>query len=268
MSYEIWANHAHIFQEKLRPEGTVDALRAYMDRAGISHAVAFAPLPGRQSDGLDDRNGWLAGQIAPFPELTGFGTVDFDSPDITSEVRHIAELGLKGIKVHPQAQDIRVNCPRAFKAYAAAEQLGLIISFHTGVHYAPLCDSALSLFDDISQNFPALRFTLEHVGGYCFFREAVAVMANRRRAIEEPKIFAGLTSIYDRGKWYLSDAQLEDLIFMTGEKASMFGLDFPYNNSDAAVRAIERIRSLNISDQAKEGILGGNLRRELGYINA
>ena len=51
---------------------------------------------------------------------------------------------------------------------------------------------------------------------------------------------------------------------MTGDNAHVFGLDFPYKNAAYIKNAISIILSLNISDEAKGKILGGNLARELG----
>jgi predicted TIM-barrel fold metal-dependent hydrolase len=43
----------------------------------------------------------------------------------------------------------------------------------------------------------------------------------------------------------------------------MFGLDFPYNGIEKTQKAIDRIKNLPISEEAKKGILGENLKREL-----
>ena len=44
----------------------------------------------------------------------------------------------------------------------------------------------------------------------------------------------------------------------------MVGLDFPYNGAEKIRAAIDHICALEISDEAKEKLLGGNLRRVLG----
>lgn len=77
------------------------------------------------------------------------------------------------------------------------------ISFHTGVHRARISESHLLLFDEVAFNFKNLKFSMEHVGGYSFFYEAVAVMTNNPK-----NTYAGLTSVFDRGTnrcWYLGN---------------------------------------------------------------
>lgn len=191
--------------------------------------------------------------------------IDFTRSDLEEQVEAIAALGFPGIKLHPAFQRFRVDGDPACRVYAAAERLGLFLSFHTGIHWHRIADYNLLLFDEVAYRFPALRFSLEHVGGYCFFHEAVAVMQNNRKS--PPRIYAGLTSVFDRDAnrfWYQSDERIRELLWQTGEDASIFGLDFPYNGAEKIRAAIDHICALEISDEAKEKLLGGNLRRVLG----
>lgn len=91
-------------------------------------------------------------------------------------------------------------------------------------------------------------------------------MCNNSRRGLQPRVFAGWTSISDRegpSQWALSDAQLETVIFQTGENSSIFGLDFPYKSEDNIKAEIERIKRLHISEQAKQNILGKTLEQVL-----
>ena len=122
------------------------------------------------------------------------------------------------------------------------------------------------LFDEVAYHFKNLRFSMEHVGGYCFFLDAVAVMQNNQK--DPPRIYAGLTSVFDKESnrfWYQDDQRIRDLLWQTGEEASIFGLDFPYNNAQKIQEAITRVQGLEIPQTAKEKILGGNLRRVLSW---
>jgi predicted TIM-barrel fold metal-dependent hydrolase len=162
-------------------------------------------------------------------------TIDFVRDNLKEQVDEIADCGLKGIKLHPQAQEFGIDSERAFKVYERAEELGLFISFHSGIHWHRLSESSVMLFDEVAYNFPELRFSMEHMGGYSFFNEALAVMVNNSRGGIQPRIFAGWTSIFDESEmsvWSLTDRQLEVLIFQTGEDNQIFGLDFPFKKAD------------------------------------
>ena len=268
----IFANHAHLYPRELREDGSKDALLRLLDDCGIDKAVAFAPFSYRFRESAlfhdVNVNEWLAREIAGDDRLVGFGTVDVleGAAPIADQVQQIFELGLRGIKLHPAAQEFAVDSETAYRIYEKAQELGLFLSFHTGLHWHRIRDYRMLLFDEIAWDFPRLRFSMEHVGGYSFFREALLVMCNSSR--DNPHIYAVLTSVEPDengmlGPWSLSDAEIETLIFQTGDERTIFGLDFPFKNADYIRRAMARIRSLRISDAAKENILGKTLAKQL-----
>ena len=248
----------------------------HTDRPGTRYhtlgAVCFAPF-NHQTERVGikiNQNKWLYEEIKNEKNLIGFGTINFDIGSINEQVKEIKALGFKGIKVHPAAQEVKVDGRELFEVYAEAEKQGLFVSFHTGLHWHRIKDYSMLLFDEVAYNFPDLKFSMEHVGGYSFFREALLVMNNNSR--KGNNIYAGLTSIsmekdalgnLRQGAWSLTDDDLCTLIHQTGEKNSIFGLDFPYKSAEYTKNSIERIKSLPISEEAKRGILGENLRSAL-----
>lgn len=267
----IFANHAHLFPKELREDGAIGPLMEMLDACEIDKAVCFAPFSSRFYEHPlffdKNQNEWLYKEIAGNDRLLGFGTIDVmpGAKPIEDQVKQIVDLGFKGIKMHPAFQEIRVDGETAFKVYEQAEKHGLFMSFHTGLHWHRIRDYEMLLFDEITYNFPDLYFSMEHVGGYSLFREALLVMCNNKK---NPHCFAGWTSIEPEengllGPWALTDTDLQTLIFQTGDDRSLFGLDFPYKNIDYVKRAMARIRSLPISDTAKENILGKTLERIL-----
>jgi len=265
---DIFANHAHVFPGEVNPKGTVDKLLQTMDACGIARAVCFAPFPERHAPsafGARNWNQWLAKEIAGKERLVGFGTVDFSvrHPVPTLQAAEMAILGLKGIKMHPAVQGIDLLGAQARKVYAVAEKLGLFVSFHTGLHWARLRDHQPLLFDELNWDYPKLRFSMEHIGGYAFFREAMAVLANGSNG------YAGWTSIEPGkggvpGVWSLTNMELCAVVEQLGPERSIFGLDFPYKRKSEIKAAIERFNALPISDEAKAGLFGENLARVLG----
>jgi hypothetical protein len=157
-----------------------------------------------------------------------------------------------------------------FEVFGAAQDLNLFLSFHTGVHQSRLLQMQPLRFDEVAWNFPRLRFSMEHVGGYHFFHEALAVIFNHVPPPWEKdsvcNVYAGLTSIfttYQNRFWHQSNERIQELAAQVGVRQLIFGLDFPYNLEKETKIAFETIRSLfNEADQ--EQILGGNLKRELG----
>ena len=263
----IFANHAHLFPKVKREDGDINALMRFLDELEIDKAVVFAPF----SDQLENcgitqnQNEWLAEQIKGNDRLVGFGTVNFNKSNLEDEVKRIIDLGLKGIKMHPPYQEFVIDGPEAGRVYSMAQDAGLFISFHSGMHWHRLRDNNVLLFDEVAWNYPKLRFSLEHIGGYHFFKDALAVMCNNSRGAFD-RVYAGWTTIRDKygpGGWSLTDEQLETVIFQTGEDRSIFGLDFPYCKKEDIKWDIDRINNLNISKECKEKILGGTLAKIL-----
>lgn len=263
----IFANHAHVFPKEIRPEGTVEKLLELMDECGIDMAVCYPPFHDRYREAgfTDDPNEWLAKEIEGNKRLVAFGNIDFEKGNLRQQVYRLAALGFKGIKMHPPYQEFVIDGPEAFEVYEAAQEKGLFISFHSGMHWHRLRDNRVILFDEVAWNFPNLKFSMEHIGGYHFYREALAVMCNNSR--NGNSVYAGWTSVgLHKGKdsvWALTDEELERVIHQTGEDRSIFGLDFPYNNADVIKADIARIKSLDISEGCKEKILGINLMNAL-----
>ena len=271
--YKIFANHAHLFAKDTKPNADIDKLKELLDACEIEKAVCFAPFTDQLARyGITENSRkWLANEIKNEPQFVGFGTIDFDEKNLKDQVKETADLGLLGLKIHPAAQELKIDSPELFEVYEEAEKQGLFISFHTGLHWHRIKDYQKLLFDEVAYNFPKLRFSMEHVGGYSFFKEALLVMNNNSRD-DIQHVFAGWTSISmekddfgneRQGAWSLTDDELCTLIHQTGPKRSIFGLDFPYKDIEYTKKAIERIKNLPITEEAKRGILGDNLREIL-----
>ncbi len=53
---EIFANHAHIYQDDVMKNGSIDDLKKVMDICGIQKSVAFAPLrPDYRNEGVHQK---------------------------------------------------------------------------------------------------------------------------------------------------------------------------------------------------------------------
>jgi predicted TIM-barrel fold metal-dependent hydrolase len=275
MSISILANHAHVFPEAVNPNATIDRLLRLLDTCGIAQAICFAPF-GQQVDGFDlpgGHNAWLARELKRHGDrLYGFGTIDFRRDDIAAQVREAVDLGFRGLKLHPNTQRFDILGEKQLAAYAAAEAANLFLTFHSGVHHYRLANYRVTKFDEVAHQFPRLRFTLEHVGGYSFFNEALAVIFNNIPFPPNPakprgNVFGGLTSCFTPNYlrfWYLSPERLQELLMQVGAEYLIFGMDFPYNLEENISFGLKRLAE-EVPDAAQRAlILGGNLRRELG----
>lgn len=267
----VFAHHAHVFPAEIRPDGTLANLLASMDRFGLDQAVCFPPFPYHMAKAkLGNANDWLASAIEGHADrLTAFGTVDPESRAAPDEVRKLAGMGIRGIKLHPAAQDFAIDSPLARPFYEAAAEAGMILTFHTGVHSAPIERTRPSLIDSLLFAYRGIKVTLEHVGGRAFRQEAVGVIQNHATAAgpDAPgRAYGGLTSVLAVARnhpWRLSPREAMDLVADTGAELLVFGLDFPFNPPEHFGRLLREIRSLPLPLRQRELILGGNLARLL-----
>ncbi len=78
--YKVFANHAHVFEDAVRPHGSIDRLKALMEEVGIDKVVAFAPICGGPRAQLSDPDGnqnvWLANALRDATDIIGFARPD------------------------------------------------------------------------------------------------------------------------------------------------------------------------------------------------
>ena len=134
----------------LREDATLDAFLRLTDACGIEGAVCFAPFPYQ----MDAPNAWLAAEIRGRAGLVGYGTLDPAQPP-GDQVAAIADLGFRGVKLHPSAQRFALDGTWARAAYAALMEHRLIADFHTGIHWHRVADCDPRLYDDIAFSHPA-----------------------------------------------------------------------------------------------------------------
>ncbi len=266
---EIIANHAHVFPKEVNESGTLEALERLLDECGIDKAVCFAPFSDYLKTSGENANRWLYEKIKNEARFFGFGTVDFTRDDLEEQVEEIYALGFSGVKVHASHQRVRVDGDKACRVYAVCEKRGLPVSFHTGLHWSRLSEHYIMLYDEVAHRFPELKFSMEHVGGYSFFNEAVAIMCNNRE-----NVFAGLTSVFDSKMnkfWYLGREKVRDLFWLTGIDRSIFGLDFPYNNAEFVREAMSELRACVLDngwgEDGLEKVFGKNFLKFIGREN-
>ena len=84
-------------------DGTVNSLLALGEKVGIDRFVvqSVATTPHQ----VQSINNFIAAEVLAFPDkLIGLGTMHPDSSDLKGDLEHIKELGLHGVKLHPDIQ--------------------------------------------------------------------------------------------------------------------------------------------------------------------
>lgn len=253
--------HAHIFPDKIadkaaegiggfynitaKYDGTLGTLLEQGSAAGVDkflvQSVATVPEQVRSI------NNYISECVSRYPDrLIGFGAMHPDFEDIVGETERIVSLGLKGIKLHSDFQRFNLDEKRAYAIYEVAEGR-LPILFHIG---DPRYDySAPERLMRVVKRFPKLTVIAAHLAGWTMWDKGAEIF-------EGSGIYADCSS----SLYALAPDRAAELIRKIGADKVFWGTDYPLWG---AAEELERFRSLPLSDEEKDKILGGNITRLL-----
>ena len=186
--------------------------------------------------------------------LISFGSVKPDSQSALEYIWKISDEGLKGIKFHPHLQRMYPDEKKYFPLYDLARALNLVVTFHTGwdPSYPHELQAPPSAIARIAKNFPGLRIVAAHLGGLKLAHDVFMNVAGAANIY--------MDTAYCADKW-LDKRMFEDIIRKHGADKILFGSDYPWHLPS---QELGLIRSLDISDEERDMILGGNAVRLLG----
>lgn len=207
-------------------------------------------------------NDLVAQASRDYPEqFVGFGSVDpLKGPRAVEEVDRIADLGLKGVKLHPSLQAFAPNEERHWPLYERCQELGLAVLFHTGTSgigagqpggQGIRIDFARPiLLDAPAAAFPDLKIIAAHFG-YPWHLELLAM------ALHKTNIYIDISGSAPR---YMPAEVLRD---MKGrlQNQFLFGSDYPFIQPK---RCLDELQALDIPAPALQKVLVDNGARLLG----
>lgn len=113
-------------------KGTVSSLKSEMKKDGvdISVVLSIATNPGQQTNVNN-----FAKEINDEASLFAFGSVHPDAENVFEELERICDMGLIGVKFHPEYQGFYADDEKMKPIYKKISSLGLITVFHAGYDY-------------------------------------------------------------------------------------------------------------------------------------
>ncbi len=253
--------HAHIYPDKIAQRAT-DAIGAFydieMDRvgslsnllkcsedAGISHCVVHSVATSAQQ--VERINDFITDSVnANSDRLFGFGTMHQDYEDKLAEVDRCLEMGLRGIKLHPDTQMFNVDDERMLEMYDYLQDKAPVL-FHCGDYRYDY--SHPRRIAKICKMFPHLTVIGAHFGGYSVWDEAYEYLKDLDCMMDTSSSSA-----------LMEEGMFERLIKAYGADRLLFGTDFPMWDSK---EELERFMSVALTDTEREKILWSNGARLL-----
>jgi len=121
----------------------------------------------------------------------------FHSQRLEEIARAISEGGLKGLLLTPPYGHYYSNDKRVYPFYQKIVEMGVPVYFHHShmfgsPRYCPLKYARVWLLDDLTIDFPQLRFNVEHMG-YPFTEELLAIMSRSPQVYTDIAMFIAPT---------------------------------------------------------------------------
>ena len=240
--YRIFDAHTHAFPDKIA-EKTIQLLAG---QAGIPyyHDGSFAGLEKYEAEGGADAflllpiatkpasvrsiNEWVAARTGG--GVFACGSVHPDCGNVQEELDHLLELGLLGVKLHPEYQEFFVDEERMFPVYEAIFERNLPIYFHAGpdVGFPPPVRAAADRLAKVAEAFPQGRIIAAHMGSLYQTAEVLEHLAGR------PNVWMDTSFSAER----MSAEEIVTLVRWHGADRFFFGTDAPWADFAAARDAL------------------------------
>ncbi len=259
--FQIIDSHCHIYPEKIaakavagtdtfygttaKCDGTAGSLLTINEECGIDHSLvqSVATTPKQ----VNSINNFIAETVASSDgRLTGLGTLHPDSGDQRADVQHLVDLGLKGVKLHPDIQQFKIDDYRCLKIYELCEEYGLPILMHTGDKRYDYSNTNRLI--PILETYTDLTIIGAHMGGWSLWDEA-------------SKELCGIKNLYvdcSSTMYWVPLEKTAEIIRRYGADRVLFGTDYPMWDPRTEVDLFFR---LGLSDDEMRLILSENVKK-------
>lgn len=259
--------HCHIYPEKIAAKavagtdkfydginsvgtGTVEDMLNRGTAAGVDRFVvqSVATTPKQ----VKSINEFIALKVSEYPDrLTGLGTLHPDSEDIKGDISHLLDLGLKGVKLHPDIQAFKMDDYRCLKIYEICEEKGLPILMHTGDSRFDYSNPNRLL--PILEIYTGLTVVGAHLGGWSVWEEACDKCGGK------PNLYVDCCSCFP----FIDSGRVLNLIRRYGAERVLFGTDYPMWSPK---KELEKLLSLGLDEKEKRYILNINAKKIFGIV--
>ncbi|MBU4419197.1 MAG: amidohydrolase family protein, partial [Candidatus Omnitrophica bacterium] len=283
--------NAHFFHKGW---GEIETQLKVMDEAGIDRAVLSYPTTdahlklGSISQVAHIYNDNVAKILKAYPErFIGAAILPVDnSYDMLEELRRaINELGFKAISLGSSYNGIYLDDKMFLPIYKEAQEKNIPVFVHAQIVNPigfervkdPLLtpvveyvfDTTISigklLMSDILRQYPKVKFIFAHFGGaICYLKQRFDTTYQMLREMNFVKDLQGLPSDYFKNIYVDTSGDTTKANFLLalelmGPKRILWGSDWPAKKDIAS--GIKAVSDLDISQEDKQNILGGNLEK-------
>ncbi len=258
---KIVDSHCHIYPDKIAEKavesigkfynipmcngGTIADMLEKECAAGVTHCIVFSVAT--KVAQVKSINEFIASEVEKSNGfMTGLGTLHPDSEDIAGDIDHLLELGLRGVKLHPDIQGFKIDDYRCLKIYELCEKKGLPVLLHTGDYRYDFSNP--NRLKPILDTYTDLVVIGAHFGGWSIWE----------RATKELKIYKNFYVDCSSSFYSLEPEKALELIRAYGAEKVMFATDYPMWEPK---KELEYFNSLPLTSEERELILHKNAER-------
>ena len=186
-------------------------------------------------------------------EAAAFGAIHQDCEDFAVELDRMKELGLTGIKIHPDIQGVNIDDSKMYELYSLAEGV-FPIYLHMGDNRPQYRFSETQRLLKVMKDFPHLKVIAAHLGGYKAWDEA-HLLADQ----------GGENIMFDTSSalWAMTTERANELISILGTERVMFGTDYPVMHAENELKLFMKLK---LSESQREDILYNNAKGFIKFV--
>lgn len=257
--------HTHIFPDKLAhsaisslekssgnkafSDGTKSGLLREMDKAGVQKAVLM-PIAVKPSNTPTINNIAIENNRGRF---VSFGSVHPYFEDWENELHRLSDAGIRGIKLHPDFQNVFLDDEKTVDLMSLAGKLNLLITIHGGmdVSFPDIHKSTPKRLVSVLPELKHCKIICAHSGGCGYEDDVINLLLDKEQIYIDTSYSLGKT---DKDK-------LLTIYNGIDKRHILFGTDSPWGGIK---EEIEMLNALPLAEELKDNIFSGNALKLLG----
>lgn len=257
MDFPIIDCHCHVYPDKIADravehigsfyeldmhfDGRASSLIKSGEKIGVRHYIIFSVATTPHQ--VHSINTFIAETAKNSGGLmTGFGTLHPDSENIEADIEELKSLGLKGVKLHADFQEFKIDDPKCDKIYSLCEG-ELPVLLHTGDTRFDFSNP--ERVENVLKKHKNLTVIGAHFGGWSCWKEAA------KRLHTYDNFYVDCCSTFN----WLSPEECKDLVRLYGADKVLFGTDYPMWSHESE---FERFKRMGLTSEEEEKILYKN----------
>lgn len=261
----IFDSHVHIYPDKIADKasktigefynidmkfnGSVSELLEECETAGVNRCLVHSVATTHEQ--VQKINDYISENVKEYPEkFVGFGSLhpSMSAEEADKEVKRMIEIGLMGVKLHPDFQLFNIDDKHAMELYEVIDGR-LPILFHVGdKRYSYSSPTRLAA---AAKRFPRQKIIAAHLGGYSVWDKAKSCLADLEN------VYTDASSTLE----FISPEKAMEFIRAFTVDKVFFGTDYPMWSASDEIKKINR---LSLDETEREKIFYKNLCSFLG----